>query len=293
MFGTVALTLERCIDEACSATTAASTYFRNVEIRGRKYLDGGLFANNPAIEAWNEAKQMAVPPGQPQPPTVLPNLLVSVGTGRKKEMSGSNFMSLARFGLRRITDTTAPHQSMNNLVGQDGWRYHRFDVPWCIKNTTHKGLAKIKLDQCKKKKKKKKKKKSRPRGYRQPDGQQRNGLQQDDQQHQNAHHQENAIVKRAEEEDRPLREAASNAEPRQKDGYKPNKYDYTTFDKLRDRSMSYCKLAPARAQIDECASLLREYHVRRRRDDPDRWDRFRRHPDPNHHHQQQQQQQLP
>ncbi|OCT49736.1 hypothetical protein CLCR_07713 [Cladophialophora carrionii] len=47
--------------------------------------------------------------------------------------------------------------------------------------------------------------------------------------------QENAIVKRAEEEDRPLREAASNAEPRHKDGYKPNKYDYTTFDKLRDR----------------------------------------------------------
>ncbi|EXJ55530.1 hypothetical protein A1O7_08458 [Cladophialophora yegresii CBS 114405] len=242
------------IDEACSATTAAPTYFRTVEIRGRKYMDGGLLANNPAVEAWNEAKQMAVAPGQPM--TVLANLLVSVGTGRKKEFSGSNYLSLARVGLRKITDTDGPHQRMLDLVGQDGWRYHRFSVPWRIHSSTHKGLAKIKLDQCKKKKK-------QQSGNKQQDLQQQNGFEQNAQQQnglqQNAQ-QQNAIVNQAEVEDRPLRAAACNAEPRRRDGYKPDKYDYITFDKLRDRSMSYCNSAQDRPKINECASLLREFH---------------------------------
>lgn len=35
------------IHEACSATSAAPTYFRPVMLRGRKYLDGAVWENNP------------------------------------------------------------------------------------------------------------------------------------------------------------------------------------------------------------------------------------------------------
>lgn len=67
---------------AFSCTTAAPIYFGKVWIEGRRYIDGGVAANNPAVITWNEATQMAQLPhlvSQKWMPTIFPGALVSIG----------------------------------------------------------------------------------------------------------------------------------------------------------------------------------------------------------------------
>ncbi len=62
--------------EAGRATSAAPTYFRPHWREGRAYVDGGVFANDPARLAWM-AKRAPEAPGRPI-------VLVSLGTGAAK-----------------------------------------------------------------------------------------------------------------------------------------------------------------------------------------------------------------
>lgn len=93
------------IHEACSPTTAAPTYFYSICLRGRKYIDGGVWANNPAGVAWNEAVLMAQPPNSnDKRRPVMPKMLLSIGTGEHSESSRFGF-SIVGYGFRSITST--------------------------------------------------------------------------------------------------------------------------------------------------------------------------------------------
>ncbi|KAH7253614.1 acyl transferase/acyl hydrolase/lysophospholipase [Fusarium redolens] len=60
--------------EVARATTAAPRYFEFIKIRGRKFLDGGMVANNPSLIAIREIHNLH---------GLVPALFVSIGTGLK------------------------------------------------------------------------------------------------------------------------------------------------------------------------------------------------------------------
>lgn len=59
--------------EAARATTAAPTYFPPTTLGSRCLIDGGVFANNPALSAWVEAQKLY--------PSAKRVVIVSLGTG--------------------------------------------------------------------------------------------------------------------------------------------------------------------------------------------------------------------
>jgi hypothetical protein len=93
-----------------------------------------------------------------------------------------------------------------------------------------------------------------------------------------------SFVHRAGERDSPLR---AEARETRKGGYKPHKYHYLTFDKIRDRTAAYINSMDENGRrvsesINDCAVLLRERSLMRRdmAGGRQRWEQFRRHPDP-------------
>ncbi|KAF4342803.1 calcium-independent phospholipase A2-gamma [Fusarium beomiforme] len=60
--------------EVARATTAAPRYFESIKIRGKKFLDGGMVANNPSLLAIREIHNLH---------GTIPALFVSIGTGLK------------------------------------------------------------------------------------------------------------------------------------------------------------------------------------------------------------------
>ena len=66
--------------EAAHATSAAPTYFPEMEIDGDLYVDGGIGYNNPTEEAIREARRIW--------PTRQIGCLVSIGTGLMQPISG-------------------------------------------------------------------------------------------------------------------------------------------------------------------------------------------------------------
>jgi hypothetical protein len=73
--------------EVARATSAAPRYFESITFMNRKFLDGGLGANNPAKIAFHEVDSMHAHP---------PALLVSIGTGEKKSLPKKNKRDKAR-----------------------------------------------------------------------------------------------------------------------------------------------------------------------------------------------------
>ena len=79
------------VKDICRATSAAPTYFSPARIQSQygqnfSLIDGGVYANNPALCAYAEARKM--PFGQifktdqkPDYPTVNDMIIISIGTG--------------------------------------------------------------------------------------------------------------------------------------------------------------------------------------------------------------------
>ncbi|KAJ2987846.1 hypothetical protein NUW58_g4285 [Xylaria curta] len=271
-------TLENCklrIHEACSATSAAPTYFRSVWLRGRKFIDGGVQANNPSIHAWNEATQMAY--------TTPPHALVSIGTGMSKKYDRFSIRSFICFVARNITDTERDHETARGLPGPG--RYFRFNVPEGPLNTVHKGLAKIKLSACKKKHKRpwhvrvaNRLSQKQPASPAVPNllsdanptnGSETNTTNTPAVSRPPTRRETSKRVKEVAAEDECLRR---DVEEKRKGGFKPSKYDYKTFDDIRDRTIQYCNSIQEGEQdnhdikklIISCATMLREQSLRRR-----------------------------
>jgi predicted acylesterase/phospholipase RssA len=225
------------IHEACAATSAAPTYFHPVYIKGRKYIDGGVHANNPAVYAWNEARQMSTP--RTDHMTGDPYALVSIGTGKSENFDRVNLRSLVSFAIKKIVDTEEAHQSAMSLTQQAGRVYFRFNVPGYPENE---GLAKINMTSCEKIKK----------PHTQPVNQQ--SMTGDMQQ-------------LAQEEDERLQQEVAEQHP---GGFKPSKYKYVTFDRIRERTIAYCysnrldSEEPVINRITNCAEVLRGQSLKRR-----------------------------
>lgn len=94
------------VKDICRATSAAPTYFQPAQIKSKygqifSLIDGGLFANNPALCAYAEARKMPFAEifetqEKPNYPVVNDMLLISVGTGT--EMQNYSFKKLENAG---------------------------------------------------------------------------------------------------------------------------------------------------------------------------------------------------
>ena len=80
------------VKDACRATSAAPTYFEPAKIKSLynqefTFVDGGVYANNPAMCAFGEARKIPFSktledPSKPDYPTINDMIIVSIGTGQ-------------------------------------------------------------------------------------------------------------------------------------------------------------------------------------------------------------------
>jgi hypothetical protein len=269
-----------------------------MKLSGRCYIDGGVMANNPAVIALNEARQMANPPSENWRMNTEPKLLVSLGTGKSQQHSRFGRVSILKWIFKSITDTQAAHNNASAMVqGYRDSKYFRFDVPERPENIKHKGLSHVGMAQCRRKKKKKQVtknsnaengKKSGPK----QDNDNSTSLDQSVLLAINNLNQQGRITTFGARQlvinrDTALQESAK--ETSIKGGYRPDIYDYITYDKIRDRTITYCSSQDEQGRriadlIGECAELLWT-QSQKRRDLPggrQRWKEFRTHPHPDH-----------
>ena len=112
------------------ATSAAPTYFKEVEIGEAMFLDGGFgAANNPTQFAWEEVRQMS---GNNEHAIAL---TVSIGTGKPRDqlnIKGHQFISklgaYLRWTTHITTDAEITHSTMVSIHHASPTKYHRLNV---------------------------------------------------------------------------------------------------------------------------------------------------------------------
>ncbi|KAI0387076.1 FabD/lysophospholipase-like protein [Hypomontagnella monticulosa] len=237
------------IHEACRATSAAPGFFPVKYIKGRAFMDGGVMANNPSSKAYDEASLMAREPDAAHAAFPNPLALVSIGAGGVKDNMSFTLGGLVRTIRNKLTDTEKDHENTRRLCQRSNTHYYRFNVRE-DKHSEVRGLQ-TGLDECKRKRIQSR----RP------------------------------WVERKERPIGPIEESADEGPKR--GGYRPTKYEYTTFNKLRDRTQDYFKTrydlsselpTTVEGMIRECAKMLVEYSEDRKIQDRPRWDSFREHP---------------
>ncbi|MBV6632294.1 MAG: patatin-like phospholipase family protein [Alphaproteobacteria bacterium] len=130
--------------QAARATSAAPTKFRPVEVdmgegqepRTRNLIDGGVFANMPALEAYVVAQGMAQDIGGGRPVEML-----SIGTGVERvTMSAEKVTKTGALGwainffdrfspIREVAEQGKESSADVLLSSKLGERYHRWDIP--------------------------------------------------------------------------------------------------------------------------------------------------------------------
>ncbi|MCJ1456642.1 hypothetical protein MMC28_007004 [Mycoblastus sanguinarius] len=131
--------------EVARATSAAPTYFKPIQIQGRKYVDGGFGANNPCAEIYEEVRKMN------NHAEKCVSIIVSVGTGKEKgrqrigKHSGlSQYINYLNFAKKWASESEATHERMLGqipIATETPFRYFRLNV--------EDGLGPIKLDEWK------------------------------------------------------------------------------------------------------------------------------------------------
>ncbi|KAG9566642.1 FabD/lysophospholipase-like protein, partial [Aureobasidium melanogenum] len=143
---------ESSIRKTARATSAAPTYFREVKIDGRRFIDAGIAVNNPSDAAWAEVGSMhqnrslgGCPDGAS---TSGIRFLVSIGTGLQAPRSiasGGPFIvkirSIFQRAIKSMTDPEPIHRYLEGAAGGPNSRvYYRFNVDT--------GLERMKMDDC-------------------------------------------------------------------------------------------------------------------------------------------------
>jgi len=151
------------IANVARATTAAPTYFQHANLRGERFIDGGIGYNNPSWTAFSEVTEMHQQHRQnwrsahqivEQSPTTdlekrsAVGVLVSIGTGKPRpaRLIGraglSRYVDYIRLTREMATDSERTHRSMVERIADiRDTHYYRFNVPT--------GLEDIKLDEWK------------------------------------------------------------------------------------------------------------------------------------------------
>lgn len=137
--------------QVARATSAAPRYFKEIEIEGRKYIDGGFGTNNPCEELCQEVNRMN------NNNDSCIKCVISIGTGKssKKRMQNASgfreklkfglgkFLTYANFAIKAATESETTHTRMltreTNSKGK--LNYYRFNV--------EEGLERMKLDEWK------------------------------------------------------------------------------------------------------------------------------------------------
>ncbi|GAM21670.1 hypothetical protein SAMD00019534_048450 [Acytostelium subglobosum LB1] len=105
------------------ATSAAPPYFSSTQFDNKRFVDGGILANNPIVKAKQEADNMY------KIGTKL--IFVSVGTGHvlNRATSDDSSMSLANTLVNCIANSHSIHKDFKQAVDNNPYiSYHRFDV---------------------------------------------------------------------------------------------------------------------------------------------------------------------
>lgn len=252
--------------EACRASTAAPLYFKHMVIDDQYYMDGGVGNNNPADLAWNEARWMW---NRWQPENGEVKALVSLGTGTAHAESRFGLTNLLRWSRRSITETARVHAHIQNLASGSEAKYWRFDVK--PESTEHDGLARMKLNECKRTRLWRKQPSNRDRA-KSPTS----SASDDTQWHRD-------LQLEAMEDDRKARKTSG-----WRSGYRPDKYRYDTFDRIFKETEHYCTNSRfndgtyVEAAIDRCAEFLYKAALDRWERSPQRFRRFVSHPHPKH-----------
>lgn len=282
--------------EACRATSAAPFFFKQMLIDGCWYIDGGVGDNNPSTHAWNEARLLNTSNNSSNKVAAL----ISIGTGMTEPNTKfGGLLGLVKYARKAITETETSHKTTRDYAQLANAQYFRFDV----RPIRGDGLSKIKLDECKKKKRKPHKPKNNNNSGQeqhqpqqtQPFASAEDGDSDGDNNIENTCNEHDLASEHILAE-MDLHNNLAAAQPGVKGGYKPEKYEYTTFRTIKRRTDKYCRSSRysflrqqgnhepqnVKAEIEQCARLLVDYSRRRRDDDLERWRRFRRHPDPQH-----------
>lgn len=131
--------LNPTILEAALATSAAPTYFSDVAIKGSKFVDGALGANNPALEVEEEASDLwCEETGNLQP---LVKCFISVGTGHP------GIRSVSDKGLKHFLETLQKEASETESTNQKflgRWRDY-VEKGRCFRFNVGHGLDNVRL----------------------------------------------------------------------------------------------------------------------------------------------------
>ena len=137
--------------EVARATSAAPSYFKEVEIEGRLYLDGGFGANNPCVEIFEEVRKLS------NYNSASTKTVISIGTGMHKNQriqtrrrrtkiflydEFGKFIHYLNFARKWATNSENIHIDMlRRKQGLHHLKYERFNV--------EDGLDDMKLDEWK------------------------------------------------------------------------------------------------------------------------------------------------
>lgn len=118
-----------------------------------EFLDGGAGNNNPSNIAWREAKLMS---NQADQYAGKVGALVSLGCGERERIGlfGNQknpfyIIKALRHGKYKITDTEGPHMETAALADESGSPYFRFSVRPVEGDRGYDGLSGVKLSECK------------------------------------------------------------------------------------------------------------------------------------------------
>ncbi|EON69655.1 hypothetical protein W97_08936 [Coniosporium apollinis CBS 100218] len=133
--------LNPTILEAALATSAAPTYFSDVAIKGSKFVDGALGANNPALEVEEEASDLwCEETGNLQP---LVKCFISVGTGHP------GIRSVSDKGLKHLLETLQKEASETESTNEkflSRWRDY-VEKGRCFRFNVDHGLGSVRLEE--------------------------------------------------------------------------------------------------------------------------------------------------
>lgn len=261
--------------QACRATTAAPLHFSTIKINGQEHMDGGVGNNNPSNIAWTEASYMGrqILPGTSTSSEGLDEadgevaLLLSIGAGQPRSESrfGGRGVHLLAWARWQITESMSAHLATQEAARKARSAYYRLTVPPVAGVDGHAGLSDVRLSECHKRRRNPWPWTAKP-----------------------PHPKEPALVDQDSARPEWYTDLQAQATEAHKGGFKPKKYEYSTFEKLFERTQEYCDAGTcqsgqaAQDAIRECAAWLVTYARRREAQDAERWRRFVSHPHPGH-----------